>query len=191
MKPFRLLFNPILCGFALLLSQGAVYAGVSAGPSETANRPDVQPVSNCKRCFDLKADLALRVAVDGQVAISGTITNVGQANCTIPGVAEVIMNLAYAPGYSYMATGVSEVLASKPFPSLPPGASIPVNASCRISAYRPGGSSGKPANARRMFTLRVRKQDMSPYRPGEDRRACNNKVSKEVKYLDIQHQSGN
>jgi len=183
MKRYKLLFSSIFCGFALLLADGAV----DAGPSETANRPDAKPASNCKRCFDLKADLSLRVAPDGLVTMSGTLTNIGQANCVIPGVAEVIMNLAYAPAYSYMATGVAEVLVSRPFPSLQAGASIPVNASYRIPAYRSPASSGKPANARRMFTLRVRKQDRTPYKPGEDRKTCNNRVSREVNYLDVQH----
>ena len=121
---------------------------------------------------------------------SGTVTNIGQANCAIPGVAEVIMNPAYAPGYSCIATGVSEILASKPFPSLPAGAAISLNASYRIPACHPAGSSGKPVNAGRMFMLRVRKQDRTPYRPGEDRKPCNNKVFKEVKYLDMQHYQG-
>lgn len=188
MKPsklFRTLF--MLCAIVLLMAHEAVYAEVVPAPTTTTPRLTVEKIPVYKLCADLKATLTLTKSSNGLVTISGTVTNVGVGNYNIASVAEVIMNLAYAPKYSYNMTGVSDVLTTKSFTALKRGASFTVNSSYQIPDFDSWVSGNVQGNAKRLFTLRVIRQDMSPYKSGEDCNPENNSVSKEVAYRDLKH----
>ena len=47
--------------------------------------------------------------------------------------------------------------------------------------------TGRQISVVRFFTLRVVKQEMSPYTPGEDRNADDNTKSVELEYREKQH----
>ena len=176
-KPFTML---ALCGFLALT---AFQSALAQDPAKSPDQFSVKPTPHFKLCPDLKANLTLSKGSNGMVKINGTVTNVGKGNYVIASVAEVIMNLAYAPQYSYNMTGVSEILSSKSFTTLKPGASFTVNANFKIPDFG-GWASG---NAKRLFTLRVIKQNMSPYQAGEDCNPDNNSTSVEAAYRDTSH----
>lgn len=187
MKPSNPLTRLLLCCFVLLMAHMAVYANVTAEPLAPKKSQEVYHIPDLKLCPNLKANLTLTKGANGMVTIFGTVTNVGQGSCKIASVAEVIMNLAYAPQYSYIKTGVSQLLATKPFTALKAGASFTVNTSYQIPDFGGWASESVQGNALRLFTLRVIKQDGSFYKSGEECDPENNAASRELAYRDLKH----
>lgn len=185
MKPSKRLAASLVCGIALLLAHEA-NARLAADPAASKTPVNLFRYPPVKPCPDLKADLALMKGESGMVTITGTVTNVGKEDYTLDSVAEVIMNLAYAPQYSYAMTGVSDILVTRSFTGLKAGASISVRAAYQIPDFGGWASAGTD-NAKRLFTLRIIKKDMSPYKPGEDCNAENNVLGKTVDYRDLKH----
>lgn len=183
MKPSKLLAMFLLCGSVLLMAQESV----TAEPLSPNFPPKIYQTPDFKLCADLKASLTLTKGPYGMVTVFGTVTNVGKGSCNMPSVAEVIMNLAYAPKYSYAMSGVSVVLATKPFTALSAGASFKVNSSYQIPDFGGWATDNVQGNALRLFTLRVIKQDGSPYKTGEDCDPANNAASFELAYRDLKH----
>lgn len=184
MKTFKPLVALALCGLILPVTHTAVAAQVTAKPL-TANTQHQTP--QLTLCPDPKVSLNLVKSGNGMVTINGTVTNVGKGDYNIASVAQLIMNLSYAPQYSYAMTGVSDILATKPFTTLKAGASFTVNATYQIPDFGGWAMARGQGNANRLFTLRVVKQDMSPYKPGEDCNAGNNSASAAVAYRDTKH----
>ncbi|NTU97091.1 MAG: hypothetical protein HGA62_04655 [Chlorobiaceae bacterium] len=180
MKPSKHVTSIFLCAFILLTTNNAVHA------SPNILQKDVQ-IINVKLCADIKASLVLTRGAYGQVTVFGTVTNAGKGSYNIPSVAEVIMNLAYAPKFSYTMSGVSAILASKPFTALKAGESFKINASYQIPDFGGWNPAGAAPNARRLFTLRVIKQDGSPYTSGEECDPGNNTAAFELSYFDLKH----
>jgi hypothetical protein len=183
-KPVTFLIPGI---FLLLLAQGAVHADVTAKPVAKETPLQVQKIPNLKLCPDLRASLILIKGGNGLVTIRGTVTNIGKGDYNMASVAEVIMNLSYAPQYSYAKTGVSDILVTKPFTTLKPGATFPVNTTFQIPDFGGWASGSVQGNAKRLFTLRVVKQNMSPYKSNEDCNPGNNNTSTVVAYRDTKH----
>ena len=169
-----------LCGFLCL---AAVQSAIAQNPIKSPDQYTVKPIPGFKLCPDLRANLTLSQSSNGMIKLNGTITNIGKGNYDGASVAEVIMNLAYAPQYSYNMTGVSDILVTKPFTTLKPGASISINTNFKIPDF--GGWAS--INAKRLFTLRAVKQDMSPYQPGEDCNPDNNSAGVVAAYRDTKH----
>jgi len=186
MKSSKLLATSVLCGTFLLLANVAT-ARLEADPAASKTPVKIFKYPLVKACPDVKADLTLTHGENGTVIISGTVTNVGKQDYMIDSIAEVIMNLSYAPQYSYAMTGVSEVLVSKPFGMLKAGDSIDINASYQIPDFGGWVLAGMKGNARRLFTLRVIKRDMSSYKASEDCNAENNVLGKTVVYRSLKH----
>jgi hypothetical protein len=180
MKRYNCLSKLLLCGFFLLMVQEPAHAA-----------PDIfqkgLQIQNVRLCADLQAALTVSKGPNGLVTISGTVTNIGKGSFNTASVAELIMNLAYAPKYSYMMSGVSDILFSKQFTSLKSGESFPVNVSYQIPDFGGWNPASAATNAIRHFTLRVIKQDGSPYKTGEDCNTANNSASGDVTYLDVKH----
>ncbi|RQW83845.1 MAG: hypothetical protein EHM79_15185 [Geobacter sp.] len=196
MKPFTsfsisLLSTLGMCVAILLASQGRV----QAQPTLKTPSGQIQPRSNIqvneppklKLCPDLKVSFTLIKGSNGLVTMQGTVTNVGKGDYDIMSKAEVIMNLSYAPQFSYAMTGVSDVRISTPFTKLRAGASFPVNGTYQIPDFNGWVSGSIQANAKRLFTLRVVKQDMSTYKPGEDCNPGDNSKSVELAYRELKH----
>lgn len=196
MKPFTSLKFSLLstlgmCVAILLASQGIV----QAQPTLKTPSGQIQPLSNIqvnvppklKLCPDLKVSLSMVKGSNGLVTLQGTVTNVGKGDYDIMSKAEVIMNLSYAPQYSYAMTGVSDILISRPFTKLKAGASFPVIGTYQIPNFNGWASGSVQANAKRLFTLRVVKQDMSTYKPGEDCNPGDNSKSTELAYRELKH----
>ena len=180
MKQSRLFLSIFFSGLFLLISPGPINAAPNILQNTVLN-------NNVKLCADLKASLTVSKGANGLVTISGTVTNVGKGNFNTSSIAELIMNLAYAPKYSYMMSGVSDVLVSKPFTVLKAGESFAVNTSYQIPDFGGWSPAAAAPNAIRLFTLRVIRQDGSPYKSGEDCNTGNNIASCEVSYLDVKH----
>ena len=185
MKPSKSLTMLLLCGFILLMAHKAAYVNVTPEPLAKKNSPTVYHIPDLKLCPNLKANLTLSKGANGMVTIFGTVTNVGQGSFNVASVAEVIMNLAFAPQYSYAKTGVSDILVTKPFTALKVGASFTVNTSYQIPDFGGWAPESVQGNARRLFTLRVIKQDGSIYNSGEECDPGNNVASKELAYRDL------
>jgi len=181
MKPSKRLVTSALCGISLLLANVAT-ARLEADPAASKTPVKIFKYPLVKTCPDVKADLTLTQEKNGMVTLVGTVTNVGKQDYMVDSVAEVIMNLSYAPQYSYAMTGVSEVLVTKPFGMLKAGASIDINARYQIPDFVSWAPAGMKGNARRLFTLRVIKRDMSSFKAGEDCNAENNVIAKTVNY---------
>ncbi|HHE32913.1 MAG TPA: hypothetical protein ENL07_09925 [Chlorobaculum parvum] len=181
MRLFQFLVTLVLCCTSLLLANVAK-ARLEADPAASKTPVKIFKYPLVKACADVEADLTLVQGKNGIVTITGTVTNVGKQDYMIDSVAEVIMNLSYAPQYSYAMTGVSKALVSKAFGMLKAGASIDINARYQIPDFISWASAGMKGNARRLFTLRVIKRDMSSYKAGEDCNAENNVIAKMVNY---------
>ncbi len=185
-KLFRTLF--MLCGIVLLMAHETVHADYyTADPTASTPKLVVKKNPVYTLCPDLKANLTLTKSSNGLVTISGTVTNVGVGNYNMASVAEVIMNLAYAPQYSCVQTGVSDILKTMTFSTLKRGASFTVNTAYQIPDFGGWASESVQGNAKRYFTLRVIKQDMTSYQSGEDCNPENNSALKEVAYRDLMH----
>ncbi len=184
MKAAKSFTMSALCGF---LALAALQSALAQDPVKSPDQFTVKPMPVFKLCPDLRADLTLSQGSNGMAKLSGTITNIGKGNYDLPSLAEVIMNLSYAPRYSYNMTGVSEILATKSFSTLKPGASITINANFKIPDFGGWASASNPGNAKRLFSLRAVKQDMSPYSPGEDCNPDNNSTSAVAAYRDTNH----
>jgi hypothetical protein len=186
MKPLKTIVMLALCSIILPMAQEAVSDQLTLKPSAKPQLK-VQPIRNLKFCPDLKTNLTLTKNNNGMVSIHGTVTNVGKGDYKMASLARVIMNLSYAPKYSYNMTGVSDILTTKPFTTLKAGASIPVNASFKIPDFGGWASGSVQGNAKRLFTLGAIKQDMSSYKAGEECNQDNNSTSEEVAYKDTGH----
>ena len=139
-----------------------------------------------KLCPDLKVSLSISKTDSGVVTLSGTITNVGDKNYAIPSKAEYIMNLSYPPK-TYAQVGVSDILLTKDFSDLKKGASLPVNFTYQVPDFDGWVDGIMSPPAKRLFTLRVVKKDMSPFGPCEDKNSGNNSASVEVGYIETQN----
>lgn len=192
MKPFNSMRIPsvfvvVLFVAFLLVSQGVGQAEVSVKPpsSQMQIQQKIQ-VPDIKLCPDLKVSLTVVKGSSGLVTLLGTVTNVGSGKFDTVSQAQVIMNLSYAPQYSYAKTGVSEILLTKPIATINPGASFPVNCTFQIPNFNGWVAGGVQGNAKRLFTLRVIKQDMSIFQSGEDRNPTDNTKSIELAYREKQ-----
>jgi hypothetical protein len=96
------------------------------------------------------------------------------------------MNLSYPPQYSYAKTGVSDILLTTPFTKVKAGASFPVNCTFQIPKFNGWVAGSVQGNAKRLFTLRVLKKDMSPFKGGEDCNPENNSKYIELDYREKQ-----
>jgi len=161
------------------------------GAQVTANQPSgqAQPLPNIQTtgikkllCPDLKVNLALDKGQNGLVTFNGTVANIGKGDYNIASVAQIVMNLSYPPLYSYAKTGVSEILISKNFNSLKAGAFLRIKGAFQIPNFDGWANPNLQGNAKRLFTLGVVKQDMSPYKPGEDCNPGNNSIFVEIMY---------
>jgi len=180
-----------ICVALLLASPCAVQAQLMAKPPssqvQTPSNIQVIEASKLKLCPDLKVSFTLVKGSNGLVTMQGMVTNVGKGDYDILSKAQVIMNLSYAPQYSYAMSGVSDVLISTPFTKLKAGASFPVNGTYQIPNFNGWVSATVQTNAKRLFTLRVIKQDMSTYKPGEDCNPGDNFKSAELTYHETKH----
>lgn len=177
----------MLCGLILFMSHEALYAEGSSARTATMPNLTVEKIPAYKLCPDLKASIILAKSSSGLVTITGRVTNVGVGDYNMASLAEVVMNLAYAPRYSYNKTGVSDILLSKSFTALKRGASLTVSTSYQIPDFGGWAIGGLHGNAKRLFTLRIIKQDMASYTSGEDCHPENNSVSEEVIYRELKH----
>jgi hypothetical protein len=187
MKPSRFFATAISCGFAVLMMNGITHAQQSYEPVQNKAPLKIFKYPNVKLAADLEANLTLIKADNGRLNITGTVTNVGKSSCKTASVAELIMNLSYASQYSYAKTGVSDILASRSFNNLKAGDSIELNAVYQIPDFGGWASVNLPGNAKRLFTLRVIKQDASSYKPDEDSNIENNVADDVVFYRDLTH----
>lgn len=180
------LFASVLpCGIALLTFNGAAQAQVMYEPLQNKAPLKIYQYPKVKLCSDLAATLTVTKSANGRVTVDGTVTNEGKAHCTTASVAELIMNLSYAPQYSYAKTGVSDILISRSFNDLKAGDSIQVHAVYQIPDFGGWDSATVQGNAKRLFTLRVIKQDGAPYKPDEDCDIENNVADTIVFYRDL------
>lgn len=171
----------------LLVSQGVGQAEVVVKPpSSKMQIQQKNQVQDIKLCPDLKVSLTVVKGSSGLVTLLGTVTNVGSAKLDTVSEAQVIMNLSYAPQYSYAKTGVSDILLVKPFAKVKPGASFPVNCTYQIPNFNGWVAGDVQGNAKRLFTLRVIKQDMSIFQLGEDCNPADNTGSIELAYREKQ-----
>jgi hypothetical protein len=143
----------------------------------------VTVVPTLKLCADLKANLSITKNNSGLVTLSGTITNIGNKDYDIPSKAQYFMNLSYPPK-TYAQVGVSEQLLDKEFTQLKKGASFPVNLTYQIPNFEAWVQGSMAPQAKRLFTLRVTKKDMSPFNTGEECNPGNNSAVIEVGYLE-------
>ena len=190
MRPSKLLRLSILCSLSMLMAHEAASATEMKPLPATSAQIKVPKTRDLRlNCPDLKASITLTQADNGEVTIQGTVTNVGSQKYHMASVAEVIMNLAYAPQYSYVKTGISDALASKTFTNLNAGASFTIKTSYTIPGFGGWAPTFSPSqvNARRLFTLRAIKQNMATYSPIEDCNPENNDASMAVDYLDLNH----
>lgn len=186
MEKSKLIVMLVVCGLILPISQEALTDQPTLKPTAKPQL-QVKPIRNFKFCPDLKANLSLTKNSNGMVNIHGTVTNVGKGDYNMASSARVVMNLAYAPMYSYNMTGVSVNLATKSFSSVKAGASIPVNASFKTPDFGGWASGSVSGNAKRLFTLSTIKQDGASYQASEECNPDNNSTSAEVSYKDTSH----
>ena len=78
-------------------------------------------------------------------------------------------------------------LSAVSYTHLKAGDSIVVNAVYQIPDFGGWASANLPGNAKRLFTLRVIKQDASSYKPDEDSNIENNVADDVVFYRDLTH----
>lgn len=187
MKLSRLFASVLSCGIALFTFNGAAQARLMYEPLQNKAPLKIYQYPKVKLCADLIANLTVTKSDTGRVTITGTVTNAGKAHCKTASVAELIMNLSYAPQYSYAKTGVSDILISRSFNDLKAGDSIQVNAVYQIPDFGGWSSATVQGNAKRLFTLRVIRQDGAPYRPDEDCDIENNVADAVVFYQDMTH----
>ncbi|MRR57448.1 MAG: hypothetical protein EG824_04455 [Deltaproteobacteria bacterium] len=192
MKPFsckRIPSGSIMVLFVafLLVSQGVGQAEVAVKPPshQMQLQQNIQ-VHDLKLCPDLKVNLTVVKGSSGLVTVNGTVTNVGGGKFETVSEAQVIMNLSYSPQYSYAKTGVSDILLNKPVTKVKPGASIPINCTFQIPNFNGWVAGGVQGNAKRLFTLRVIKQDMSTFTSDEDCNPADNTKSIELAYREKQ-----
>ncbi|MGC8775552.1 MAG: hypothetical protein ACP5R6_09890 [Chlorobaculum sp.] len=184
MHPPRLFASVVSCGIVLLMSNGAAQAQVMYEPLQNKAPLKIYQYPKVRLCADLTATLTVTKNDSGRITIDGTVTNTGKAPCKTASVAEVIMNLSYAPRYSYAKTGVSDILVSRSFNNLKAGDSIQVSAVYQIPDFGGWASADVRGNAKRLFTLRLIRQDGAPYKPDEECDIENNVAEAIVFYRD-------
>lgn len=187
MKSAKSLVSAILCVFALLTIDRSALARETYEPVQNKAPLKIFKYPKPKPAADLEASLTMIKGDNGRLNITGTVKNVGKSNIKTSSVAELIMNLSYAPQYSYARTGVSDILVSRSFNNLKAGASLQVNAVYQIPDFGGWASGTVEGNAKRLFTLRVIKQDGSSYKPDEDSNIENNIAEDMVSYRDLTH----
>jgi hypothetical protein len=139
-----------------------------------------------KACPDLKVSLNVVKSISGLVTLNGTISNIGNTDYNIPSEAQYFMNLSYPPK-TYNQIGVSEQLCPKAFTSLKKGASSTFNCTYQIPNFDGWAEGIMEGNAKRLFTLRAVKKDMSSFKTGEDCNPNNNSMGVEVTYQEKKH----
>ena len=180
----------VMCVAILLVFLGVGQAQVTAKPPSGATQLQqnfqVQKIPQLKLCPDLKVSLTVVKGSSGLVTLQGMVTNVGKGDYDIVSTAQLIMNLSYPPQYSYAMTGVSDILLTKPFSKVSKGTSFPISRTFQIPNFDGWVAGSVQGNAKRLFTLRVIKQDMSPIKPGEDCNPADNSMSVELAYREKQ-----
>jgi len=183
-------FSIVMCVAIMLVFLGVGQAQVTAqstsGEMKLPQNLQVQKMPLLKVCPDLKVSLTVVKGSSGLVTLQGTVTNVGKGDYDIVSEAQVIMNLSYSPQYSYAKTGVSDILVTKPFSKVKKGTSFPIIRTFQIPNFNGWVAGSVQGNAKRLFTLRVIKQDMSPIKPGEDCNPADNSMSVELAYREKQ-----
>jgi hypothetical protein len=134
-----------------------------------------------KGCPDLKADLTVVMSGNGLLTLSGTVSNVGNADYDMLSVAQMVMNLRYPPK-TYNQVGVSEKLVEKSFTKVIKGTSFPVHFTFQLPDFKGITVPAETGNVCRLFTLRVAKQNMAPFAAGEECNPNNNSKSIEFCY---------
>lgn len=132
-------------------------------------------------CPDLSVNVTAVKSGNGLVTLNGTISNKGGLDFNVPAEAQYFMNLSYPPK-TYAQVGVSEKLCTKPFTELKKGAAIDFKCTYQIPDFEKWVDEMVVGNAKRLFTLRIVKADMSPFSPGEECKEKNNSKSIEVSY---------
>ena len=169
----------------LALSIGVSSAGVSYAeikPLSPIQRRDMPTVGTALKAIpNLNVNLTIMKSPTGLLTLSGTVSNIGIGDYTIPSETQIIMNLCYPPK-TYAQSGVSDILYSKDFASLKKGASIPFSISYQIPDFGGWNAAAVPLNAKRLFTLRVVKKDMSVFQPNEESNPNNNFKAVEINY---------
>ena len=185
MKSSGLFASVLSCGIALLTFNGAAQAQVMYEPLQNKAPLKIYQYPKVRLCPDLTAALTVTKSGNGRLTIDGTVTNTGKAHCKTASVAELIMNLSYAPQYSYAKTGVSDILVSRSFNDLKAGDSIQIKAVYQIPDFGGWASTALQGNAKRLFTLRVIRQDGAPWKPDEECDIENNVAQTTVFYRDL------
>lgn len=189
MKVFRLITIP---AYSVVMASAAffgIYQSAQAADVQTMT-PQIQrhtPISGSAAgtqlrmaCPDLKVSLTANKSHGGSVTLNGTVTNIGNAKYDTSSVAEYYMNLSYPPK-SYNQIGVSEQLCTKTFKNLQKGASFAFNCTFNIPDFSAWSGAGA-GDAKRLFSLRAIKSDMSPFTLPEDCNPNNNGADIEVEY---------
>lgn len=191
MKLFRIMGIPA-CSFIVA---SAAFFTLYQGVGQTADVRQITPQTlresptkgpmpgtpMVKVCPDLKVNLIVMKSASGGVVLNGTVSNIGSADYAMPSEAQYIMNLSYPPK-TYAQVGVSEQLCTKEFKDLKKGASFPFSCNYTIPDFEGWGSATAAGNAKRLFTLRAVKKDMSSFAPGEECNPSNNSMGVEVMY---------
>lgn len=142
-------------------------------------KPEASPEASL--CPDLSVKLKIVKSDNGLVTLNGTIANKGGLDFNVPAEAQYFMNLSYPPK-THAQVGVSEKLCTKPFTELKKGATIDFKCTYQIPDFEKWIDEMVVGNAKRLFTLRVVKADMSPFAPGEECKEKNNSKSVDVSY---------
>jgi hypothetical protein len=186
MKSFKTSIPSI---FAVILSFVfvALFPGVGDAemkPLSPIQRKDVPTVGSAfKTIPNLNVNLSITKGPTGLLTLSGTISNIGTGDFAVPSEAQIVMNLCYPPK-TYAQSGISDILYSKDFASLKKGASIPFSINYQIPDFGGWNSAAVPLNAKRLFTLRVVKKDMSVFQATEENNPNNNAKAVEINYLE-------
>lgn len=185
----------LACSFLFVLATFFLHQGIGHAELKPIQPPAQrqmqikEPVSvtpNLKLCPDLKVSLNVAKNSSGLVTLNGTITNIGNKDYDIPSEAHYFMNLSYPPK-TYNQVGVSEQLCTKAFTQLKKGASFPINCTYQIPNFDGWVQDIITPPAKRLFTLRVVKKDMSSFTTGEDCDPINNSMGVEVGYKEKHH----
>ncbi len=167
-------------------SQSVSHADLKSVTPSNQRQIQKKGTLSLKLCPDLKVSLNVFKSSSGLVTLRCTVSNVGSGDYSILSEAQIFMNLSYPPK-TYNQVGVSEQVCTRIFSTVNKGASFPVNCTFQIPNFDGWGTGIMPGNAKRLFTLRVVKKNMSPFKTGEDCNPNNNSKGVEVKYQEKQH----
>lgn len=183
--PFLQHYSRIPLVFIFLLSASVALAGpkqlVPSNQNPTKEVSANFPVRHL--CADLSVSLKVTKSSTGMLTLNGVVTNIGNADFTVPARALFTMNVRYLPK-TYNQTGASEELCPRSFSQLKKGASMPVICHYQLPDFKRWADV--PAireNTMRLFTLSVTAAGPSHFQTGEECNQGNNSKSVEIGYL--------